>query len=177
VINKAVALVKAIGKLLRFGKEEKKDGDGYPPEIQTKIDAGFADLEGELGKESAGGAVDLTAAEQTAAQVKGRHPVFHYLRPVVVGDEIDFDYEASSRKRKQTKIHARSSKEAVIAFMQSLVDKAVAEIRANPKIAKDLMSAESYRHFKNKSSPVHAASIGKAVERLVLQRRFVGRVE
>jgi hypothetical protein len=106
LIKKAVALVKAIGKALGVGgKEEKKDD--YPPEKQAKIDAGFAELQGELKAEADAGTLTLEVAGKLAAKIKGRHPVFQYLQPVMVGDEIDFDYEASTRKRKETNVHAK----------------------------------------------------------------------
>ena len=53
--------------------------------------------------------------------------------------------------------------------LQNLVDESVAEIKANPKVAQNLMSAGSYAHLKNGTS-LYAASFGKAVERLTARK-------
>ena len=49
--------------------------------------------------------------------------------------------------------------------LQSVVDQAVADIKADPSLAKDLMSKGSYRHLKDPTSKLYSASFGKAVER------------
>jgi hypothetical protein len=52
------------------------------------------------------------------------------------------------------------------AVMQTEVDKAVAQLRANPDLAKTLMTPGSYSHLVT-GSGLAGASYGKAVERLV----------
>ncbi|EOY5692556.1 RHS repeat-associated core domain-containing protein, partial [Salmonella enterica subsp. enterica] len=52
--------------------------------------------------------------------------------------------------------------------LQKLTDQAVADIIANPQLAKKLMSAGSYAHLEN-GGKLYAASFGKAVERRVAQ--------
>ena len=49
--------------------------------------------------------------------------------------------------------------------LQNVVDQAVADIKADPSLAKDLMSKGSYRHLKDPTSKLYSASFGKAVER------------
>lgn len=52
--------------------------------------------------------------------------------------------------------------------LQGMVDQAVRELVANPKLARSLMSEGSYRQLKN-GTELYAASFGKAVERRVAQ--------
>ena len=56
-------------------------------------------------------------------------------------------------------------------IMQRLTDRAVADLTANPSLARGLMSDGSYAHLRNPQSQLHEATFGKAVERLV--RDFV----
>jgi hypothetical protein len=96
VINKAIQLVKAAGKLFGFGKEEKAEED---PEKQLKIEAGLAALNQEEQNFMKDGKISREDAEKVAVTVRGKHQVFKSIT-VESGDATwDFEYVASPGKR------------------------------------------------------------------------------
>ena len=94
VINKAVDLVKAIGGLLGFGKEEPaaKTND---PEHDAKVTAGLTALDAADAEKEKSGPVTQKDAEAIAVQVKEQHPVFKSISVVDGGQTWDYEYSAS----------------------------------------------------------------------------------
>jgi RHS repeat-associated protein len=71
----------------------------------------------------------------------------------------------AARKAEAARLKAKEEAETK-KKLQEKVDQAVKDLKENPALAKDLMSAGSYQHLKNgKDDPLYAASFGKAVER------------
>jgi len=100
VITKAVDLIKAVGGLLGFGKEEPvaKTDD---PEHDAKVTAGLTALDEEDEKHEKDGKITEEGAKQVAATVKSAHPIFKTLE-VREGEET-WDYEFSASERQSHK--------------------------------------------------------------------------
>jgi hypothetical protein len=94
VITKAVDLVKAVGSLLGFGKEEKKD-ESDDPEHKMKVQAGLQALGDEEKSVSKDGKISREQAEQVAAKVKKEHPVFKSIMVVDGKGTWNFRYVGS----------------------------------------------------------------------------------
>ena len=96
VINKAVSLVKAAGRLLGFGKKDEEEVEEHDPEKAAKVQAGLAaidqtqqtylDEEGQITRED---------AEKVASSVAQQHPVFTSLTVQEGPDRWDYRYTAS----------------------------------------------------------------------------------
>ena len=100
VINKAVDLVKAVGGLLGFGKDDEKSKTNAS-EHDLKVTAGLAAIDEEDAKYAKDGAISQDDAEKVAIKVRADHPVFKSLT-VIPGDETwDYDYVASPGKTKK----------------------------------------------------------------------------
>jgi hypothetical protein len=97
LINKAVALVKAAGKFLGFGKEKKDEK--ADPEHDKKVQAGLDAIDQEKKKYEKEGKIERKDAEKVAATVKAKHPVFKSLTVVDGEDSWDYDYVASPGNR------------------------------------------------------------------------------
>jgi len=102
VIKKAVELVKAIGKALGFGKEEKKEDDD--PEHQAKIDAVLLEIDEEEKKYLEEDKITQENAEKVAKTVKSNHPVFKSLTVENIGEEWVYQYIGSAQGKKHAKI-------------------------------------------------------------------------
>jgi hypothetical protein len=107
VINLAVKVVKAAGKLVTglFGK--KKDKDEEPakeddPAKAAKVEAGLAALDAaESAHMDEKGTVSKEDAEGIAKTVKSQHPVFSSVTVIDGGKTWDFEYTASPGKKKK----------------------------------------------------------------------------
>jgi hypothetical protein len=76
IITKAVALVKAAGRLLGFGKDDKEKGaDSDDPEKEAKIAAALAELDERDAEADTGEGVDRDQAETIAATTRANHPI------------------------------------------------------------------------------------------------------
>ncbi|MBE7169597.1 MAG: DUF4157 domain-containing protein [Williamsia sp.] len=98
VIHKAVALVKAAGKLLGGlgkGKGDKKKEEEHSPEKQAKIDAGVLFMKQEEARYLKEGKISKEDADKVAAAVKSNHAVFSSFTAKEVGTKIQFVYTAS----------------------------------------------------------------------------------
>ncbi len=99
VINKAVGLVKGVGKALGFGKDKEKDKkEEDSPEKQAKIDAGIIFMHEEQKKYLKDGKITKADAEKVAATVKINHPVFSSFAVKDAGKKWDYIYTASDPK-------------------------------------------------------------------------------
>jgi hypothetical protein len=94
VINKAVQLVKAAGKLLGFGKEEKTE-ETDDPEHDLKVQAGLAAIAPAEQQFLQDGKITRQNAEAVAASVKSDHPIFTGLKVVDGGDSWNYQWAAS----------------------------------------------------------------------------------
>jgi hypothetical protein len=108
VINKAVALVKAAGKLFMGGKDKDKDKkeekkDEYAPEKQAKIDAGILFMQQEQTKYLKDGKISKVDADKVTETVKSNHSVFSSFTSAQVGEEIEFYYTASAKKKAENR--------------------------------------------------------------------------
>jgi hypothetical protein len=96
VINKAVALVKAVGGLFGGKKEEKKeDKHQDDPQKAAKITAGLADIDKAEKAYLKDGRISREDAEHVAATVKKDHKVFTSITVVDGGEVWSYDYTAS----------------------------------------------------------------------------------
>jgi hypothetical protein len=100
VITKAVALVKAAGKLLGFGKEEDKRPDSDDPGKEAKIAAALAELDQRDTKADSSEGVEHEQAEAIAATVKANHPVLTSIAVVETSERYDYRWTASPAKVK-----------------------------------------------------------------------------
>lgn len=105
VIQKAVKLVKAAGRLLGIGQEEpvpeEKVAETDDPERDAKVEAGLAAIDQEEQRYLEAGKLEREEAEQVAATVKANHPVFKKLVVIDGGDSWDYEYEASPPEVKE----------------------------------------------------------------------------
>jgi hypothetical protein len=124
VINGAVKLVKASGKLIggAFGKGDKDKATAHEddPQKAAKIEAGLAALHTEEKALSEGG-TELTQkrAEAVAAKVHAKHRVFMTLVVVPAGEHWAYEYTASERRRETSSLH-RLDKEQIFRMVQDL---------------------------------------------------------
>jgi hypothetical protein len=96
VINKAVELVKAAGKLIGIGKEEEKPEED--PEKAARVKAGLLAIEQEEQSYLHEEEISLEDAQKVATTVKQEHTVFTSIH-VVAGDETwYYEYVASPGK-------------------------------------------------------------------------------
>jgi hypothetical protein len=102
VINKAVVLAKAAGKLLGLGKEKDPAKDKnkdktaeHAPEKQAKIDAGIIMMHEEQKKYVKDDKIGKADADKVAAAVKRQHPVFSSFIVKDAGKKWDYAYTAS----------------------------------------------------------------------------------
>jgi len=102
VINKAVDLVKAVGGLLGFGKDDEKSKTN-DPEHDMKVTAGLAALDEEEKKYAPEGEISREDAETVAVKVKGEHPIFTSITVVAGEGTWDFAYVAKPGKKKGDK--------------------------------------------------------------------------
>jgi Novel toxin 15 len=99
LIGKAVTLVKGAGQAITgmFGKKDKDDKqpETNDPLHDAKVKAGLAEIVQEDHAQSHDGRISHESAEQIAAKVKSRHPVFKVLRVKDAGDRWNYIYQAS----------------------------------------------------------------------------------
>lgn len=96
VINKAVALVKAAGKLFAGGNKKKdQDKETDDPEHDAKLTAGKAAIDQEEQKYLEEGKISRENAERVATTVKQQHPVFKTLVVIDGGQTWNYDFTAS----------------------------------------------------------------------------------
>jgi len=101
VITKAVTLVKAAGKLLGFGKDDKeKDEHSDDPQKQAKIAEALAELDERDAQADTGEGVEREQAEAIAVAVKANHPVLTNIAVVETSERYDYDWTASPGKVK-----------------------------------------------------------------------------
>jgi hypothetical protein len=105
VIQKAVKMVKAAGKLLGFGKEEPQAEEEGPetddPEHDAKVQAGLAAIDKEEQRYLEEGEITREEAEQVATNVRREHPVFTSITVVDGGDTWDYEYATSPANTKE----------------------------------------------------------------------------
>ena len=121
VIHQAVKLVKAAGAFiggLFGGKKDKGKKDDEPdesdPEKAAKVEAGLAAIDAEEQQYIDEGSLTREAADEVAASVKKKHPVFTSLAVIDGGDSWDYTYTASPGKTKEGEKKAKGDGEAVI---------------------------------------------------------------
>jgi hypothetical protein len=124
VINLAVKLVKAAGKLVVGAftpkkKDEKAEPDEADPKKQAQIDAGLAMIDAEELKFLEAGEIGRGEAQKVAAAVRAKHPVFKSLTVVDGGDSWDYDYVASPGKKKKGEKKDEEEGSVVIAVIST----------------------------------------------------------
>jgi hypothetical protein len=100
VINKAVQLIKAAGKLLGVGKEEEPS-ETDDPEHDLKVQAGLAAIDREEQQHLEAGQISREEAEKVAAKVRSQHPVFRSITVVDGGETWNYVYIASPEEEKE----------------------------------------------------------------------------
>ena len=114
VIQKAVKLVKAAGRLLGFGREEPKAEEEAPetddPEHDAKVEAGKAAIDKEEQRYLEEGKISKEDAEQVSVKVQREHPVFKSITVVDGGETWDYNYVASPGGRKKGERKAAGAK-------------------------------------------------------------------
>ena len=105
VINKAVQMVKAAGKLFTGGsRKDDETPETDDPEHDAKLEAGLAEIDQEEQKYLEDGKITREHAEEVATKIKTEHPIFKSLTVVDGGERWDYQYTASSgRKQGETK--------------------------------------------------------------------------
>ena len=107
LITKAVALIKAAGKLLGFSKEEKEKGaHSDDPEKGAKITAGTRALLAGEQRHASNGKLRLSAAQANAAEVREKHPVFISLVVKMHEGSWAYVYTASPESEVDSRIPA-----------------------------------------------------------------------
>jgi hypothetical protein len=99
VINQAVKLVKAAGKLLGFGKEEQTP-ETADPEHDLKVQAGLAAIDTEEKQYEVEGKVSRQDADRVAVKIQKEHAIFKSVTVIDGGDSWDYAYVASAGKKK-----------------------------------------------------------------------------
>ncbi len=122
VINKAVALAKAAGSLLGFGK---KTAEGTDPDHDAKVAAGVAALHQEESKYLVDGKLTREGAEKVAATVKSQHPVFRSLTVADGGTTWNYDYAASPAEEEPGKPKEELVFESIPYYVFRLPDRSV----------------------------------------------------
>jgi hypothetical protein len=111
IIQKAVDLVKAAGKLFGIGKEEKAEVED--PQKAVRIEAGLVaidEMEQQYVKEEE---ISLEDAVKIASKVKEKHPIFKSIT-VISGDGTwDYDYIVNPRKRKKGEKKRKKERETL----------------------------------------------------------------
>jgi hypothetical protein len=96
VINLAVKGVKALGKLLGIGKEDK--GETHDPDHDLKVTAGKAAMHQEEQQYLTDGSISREDAEKVAVKVKQNHPIFKSVTVVDGGESWNYAYVACEGK-------------------------------------------------------------------------------
>jgi hypothetical protein len=109
LITKAVALVKAGGKLLGFGKKAEEPPKTADPDHDLKLQAGLAAIDQAEQSLVGEGKLSRDDASRVAASVKANHPVFHSLDVVDGLETWDFAYTASAAKKKTGRVKKEGS--------------------------------------------------------------------
>ena len=130
LITKAVALIKAAGKLLGFGKKEDEPS-ATDPEHDTKVAAGLDDLANEEKQASTQGQSHAEAAA-VAKEIRERHSVFTSLE--VGGGELNWEFTWAASKGGKVggalkAPHDAAAKESLLKLDQDLSG-AIAELKA-----------------------------------------------
>jgi hypothetical protein len=130
VITKAVALVKAAGKLLGFGKKEDKPSD-TDPKHDAKVAAGLDDLANEEKQANPQGQSHAQAVA-VAKKIRERHPVFTSLE--AGGGELNWEFTWTASKGGKVGGALKSpldagAKESLLKLDQELSG-AIAELKA-----------------------------------------------
>lgn len=113
VINQAVKLVKAAGKLISgvFVKKDKGKKDEEPetadPEKAAKVEAGLAAIDAEEQQRLEDGRLTRKAAQAVADNVKKDHPVFKSITVVDGKERWNYDYVASPGITKMGELKAK----------------------------------------------------------------------
>jgi hypothetical protein len=100
VITKAVALVKAVGKLLGFGKEKEKGPHSDDPKKDAKITAALAELDKRDAEADTGEGVERGEAEAIAATTQANHPVLTSIKVSETKTRYDYIWTSSPAKDK-----------------------------------------------------------------------------
>ena len=101
LITKAVALIKAAGKLLGFGKDDKeKDEHSDDPEKTKKIADALTELDARDAEADTGEGVDRDQAEAISAAVQASHPVLTSITVVETPERYNYLWTASKVKSK-----------------------------------------------------------------------------
>jgi len=102
IITKAVALVKAAGKLLGFGKDDKEKGEhSDDPEKEAKIAAALAELDARDAEADTGEGVDREQAEAIASATQTSHPVLSSVTVVETPERFNYIWTASKPRSKR----------------------------------------------------------------------------
>ncbi|MFC6723688.1 hypothetical protein ACFQE1_04675 [Halobium palmae] len=108
VILQAAKFAKKAANMLGGRKKEDQQRETKDPKHDVKVAAGLADLDKQEASMASDGKITQEEAEQVAAGVKKRHPVFKSISVVDAGDRWDYRYAASSG------VHKGVSKEEVL---------------------------------------------------------------
>jgi hypothetical protein len=130
LITKAVALIKAAGKLLGFGKDDKEKAKA-DPEHDKKVRAGLDDLTKEESRVGPNGQ-DHADALNVARNVKQRHPVFTRLEVAGTGLAWEFEWAASPGGKVVGALKAPLSpgEKARLQKLDDELDRAIAGLKA-----------------------------------------------
>ena len=101
LITKAVALIKAAGKLLGFGKDDKEKGEhSDDPEKQAKIALALDELDKRDAQADTGEGVEHDQAAAIAATTQANHPVLTSITVVETNLRFDYLWTSSPAKKK-----------------------------------------------------------------------------
>lgn len=111
LITKAVALIKAAGKLLGFGKDDKEKGPhSDDPEKQAKIAKALAELDERDAKADTGEGIDRDEAETIAATTHANHPVLTSITVLETPQRYDYMWTASKASVHPAKVNKKKKK-------------------------------------------------------------------
>ena len=127
VITKAVALVKAAGKLLGFGKEDDKSSHSDDPEKDAKITAALAELDARDAEADTGDGVDREQAEAIAVTTQANHPVLTSITVVETAERFDYIWASSPPKK------TKGPKKKKVKYGRTDLSKAVQDARIEAK--------------------------------------------
>ncbi len=106
VIQKAVKMVKAAGRLLGIGREgpapEEEVAETDDPEHDARVEAGLAAINSIEQRYTTNGRISREDAETVAETVEEQHPVFTSLSVVDGGDRWDYAWAASDGSEHET---------------------------------------------------------------------------
>jgi hypothetical protein len=111
LINKAVSLVKKVGKFLGLGKKDKKSD----PEHDKKVQAGLNALHQDESKYAKDGKLGLEDAKKVAANAKRLHPVFKSITVIDGGSAWKYHYVASPAEDEPSKLGKINSTDSPVA--------------------------------------------------------------